>query len=185
MTEAGPNNLTAPAEFMTDTVMREKYASVGRPMYLSLVKIVDDQGNELGPQEPGELIWSGPQIFSGYWNNPEETAATLKDGWVYTGDIAVRDDDGFYYIVGRKKNMFISGGENIFPPEIESVLYQIPEIHETAVIGVSDEKWGEVGKAVISLKPGKSLDKAAVIEFLKSRLGGFKVPLILPVNKDF
>lgn len=184
MTEAGPNNLTAPAEFMTDTVMREKYASVGRPMYLSLVKIVDEGGKELGPNEPGELIWSGPQIFSGYWNNPAETAATLRDGWVYTGDIAVRDDDGYYYIVGRKKNMFISGGENVFPPEIESVLYQIPEVHETAVIGVPDEKWGEVGKAVVSLKPGKSLEKEAIIDFLRTRLAGYKIPRYLAFVDD-
>lgn len=176
MTEAGPNNLTAPAEFMSFEQMREKFASVGKPMYFTQAKIVDDQGQELGVNEVGELIWSGPQIFSGYWNNEEETAKTLRNGWVYTGDMAKKDEDGFYYIVGRKKNMFISGGENVFPPEIEKVLYDIPEIHEVCVIGVPDEKWGEVGKAVISLKPGKQITKEKVLEQLASRLARYKVP---------
>ena len=176
MTEAGPNNLTAPAEFMSDDEMKEKYASVGRPMYFSVPKIVDDGGNELGPNEPGELIWSGPQIFSGYWNKPEATEETLRDGWVYTGDVAVKDDDGYYYIVGRKKNMFISGGENVFPPEVESAVYQVAGVHEVCVIGVPDEKWGEVGKAVISLKPGAELAKDVIIGELKSRLAAYKVP---------
>lgn len=176
MTEAGPNNLTAPAEFMDDETMRKKYASVGRPMYFTLAKIVDDQGNELGDNETGELIWSGPQIFSGYWDNEEETKKTLRDGWVYTGDMATRDEDGYYYIVGRKKNMFISGGENVFPPEIENALYEIPEIHETCVIGVPDDKWGEVGKAVIALKKDKSLSKEDVIVSLKGKLAHYKIP---------
>ncbi len=176
MTEAGPNNLTAPAEFMSEKQMKDKYASVGRPMYFSVAKIVDDNGNELGVNEPGELIWSGPQIFSGYWGNPEASSETLRDGWVYTGDVAVRDEDGYYYIVGRKKNMYISGGENVFPPEVESALYQVNGIHEVCVIGVPDEKWGEVGKAVVSLKPGVSVTKEEIITGLKSRLASYKIP---------
>lgn len=176
MTEAGPNNLTAPAEFMSREEMKEKYAAVGRPMYLTLAKVVDEAGKELGPNETGELIWSGPQIFSGYWKNPEETAKTLRNNWVYTGDMAQYDDDGYFYIVGRKKNMYISGGENVFPPEVENVLYKIPEIHEVCVIGVPDEKWGEVGKAVVALKPGQTVDKAAVKQYLQSHLAGYKVP---------
>ncbi len=184
MTEAGPNNLTAPAEFMGDDMMRKKYASVGKPMYFTLAKIVDDQGNELGDNETGELIWSGPQIFSGYWDNEEETKKTLKDGWVYTGDMAARDEDGYYYIVGRKKNMFISGGENVFPPEIENALYEIPEIHETCVIGVPDEKWGEVGKALISLKKDKQLNKEGIIESLKGKLAHYKIPKYIEFVED-
>jgi fatty-acyl-CoA synthase len=176
MTEAGPNNLSVPAEFANWDEIRAKYASVGKPMYFSLVKIIDDNGNELGDNEVGELIWSGPQIFSGYWKNEAETAKTLKDGWIYTGDMAKRDKDGYYYIVGRKKNMFISGGENVFPPEIEKVLYELSEVYEACVIGVPDEKWGEVGKAIISLRPGQSLTKEAVLAFLGDRLARYKVP---------
>lgn len=176
MTEAGPNNLTAPAEFMDDKTMRDKYASVGRPMYFTLVKIVNEEGDEVGINEPGELIWSGPQIFSGYWKNQDETDKTLKDGWVYTGDMAMKDEDGYYYIIGRKKNMYISGGENVFPPEIENAIYEIPEIHEVCVIGVPDEKWGEVGKAVISLKSDATITKERIIEILKQKLAHYKVP---------
>jgi len=176
MTEAGPNNLSFPAEFATWDEIREKYASVGKPMYFTLCKIIDDNGNELGDDEIGELVWSGPQIFSGYWNNPAETARTLRDGWVYTGDMARRDKDGYYYIVGRKKNMFISGGENVFPPEIEKTLYELPEVYEACIIGVPDDKWGEVGKAVISLRPGQSLTREAVLAYLSGRLARYKVP---------
>lgn len=176
MTEAGPNNLSVPAEFISYEEIREKYASVGKPMYFTLAAIVDDAGNELGDGEVGELIWSGPQIFSGYWNNGEETSKTLRDGWIYTGDMAMRDKDGYYYIVGRKKNMYISGGENVFPPEIEKVLYEMPAVYEACVIGVPDEKWGEVGKAVVSLRPGQTLTKDQVMEFLSSRLAKYKIP---------
>ena len=176
MTEAGPNNLTAPAEFIDMDKIKEKYASVGKPMYFTQAKIVDDEGNELEDNQIGELIWSGPQIFSGYWNNDVETKKTLKDGWIYTGDMAKRDEEGFYYIVGRKKNMFISGGENVFPPEIEKVLYDIPEVHEVCVFGVSDEKWNEVGKAVITLKPGLTISKEKILETLRNRLAHYKVP---------
>jgi len=177
MTEAGPNNLSMPADLIPQTVVEQKYASVGKPMYLALVRLIDDDGNEIaGPNTAGELIWSGPQIFSGYWCNPAETASTLVDGWVHTGDMAEYDEDGFYSIVGRKKNMFISGGENVFPPEVETALYEIEAVRECCVFGVPDDKWGEVGKAVISCKPGLTLTKAEVIDALRARLARYKVP---------
>lgn len=176
MTEAGPNNLTAPAEFMDFAEMRKKHASVGKPMYFTLAKIVDNNGNEVKKGNPGELIWSGPQIFSGYWNNEEETNKTLIDGWVYTGDMAVEDNEGYYYIVGRKKNMFISGGENVFPPEVEKVIYEFDGVHEVCVIGVTDETWGEVGKAIITVKEDKKIDTAKLKEYLKKKLAHYKVP---------
>ena len=177
MTEAGPNNLSTPPQFVPQKVIEEKYASVGKPFYLSQPILIDDDGNEITtPNTPGELLWSGPQIFCGYWGNEEETKNTLVDGWVHTGDMASFDEDGFYYIVGRKKNMFISGGENVFPPEIESALYEIEAIREACVIGVPDEKWGEVGKAVVSLKPGMSIDKESVLANLNGKLARYKIP---------
>lgn len=176
MTEAGPNNLSVLAEHLTWEKIKEKHASVGKPMYLAMAKIVDDKGNEVEENEIGELLWSGPQIFSGYWRNEEETAKTLRGDWVYTGDMARRDESGFYYIVGRKKNMFVSGGENVFPPEIEKVLYELTQVREACVIGVPDEKWGEVGKAVISCNPGRQLTREEVLSHLRERIAHYKVP---------
>lgn len=177
MTEAGPNNLSTPPQFVPQEVIEEKYASVGKPFYLTQVKLIDDDDNEItAPNTPGELLWAGPQIFCGYWGNEAETKTTLVDGWVHTGDMATFDEDGFYYIVGRKKNMFISGGENVFPPEIESALYEIEAVREVCVIGVPDEKWGEVGKAVVSLKPGMTIDKAGILAQLNGKLARYKIP---------
>ncbi len=176
LTEGGPTNLCAPVNFMSLEEIQAKSASVGKPFTFTSAKLVDEAGQEVQEGQAGELIFSGPQIFSGYWRNEAETAKILRDGWVYTGDMAQKDRDGFYYIVGRKKNMFISGGENVFPPEIETVLYQIPAVHECCVIGVPDPKWGEVGKAVISLKPGQSATKEEVLAFLKPKLAPYKVP---------
>lgn len=184
MTEAGPNNLTGPAENMNIAQMRDKFASVGKPMYFTLVKIVDDEGNEVSAGTPGELVWSGPQIFSGYWNNEKETQETLRDGWVYTGDMAIVDEDGFYYIVGRKKNMYISGGENVFPPEVEKAIYGFEGIHEVCVIGVPDELWGEVGKAVLTLKPNEKVDQDELKNYLVEKLAKFKVPKFYEIIEE-
>lgn len=184
MTEAGPNNLSVLAEHLTWEEIKQKHASVGKPMYLTMAKIVDSEGNELKENEVGELIWSGPQIFSGYWRNEEETAKTLRQSWVFTGDMARRDEDGFYHIVGRKKNMFVSGGENVFPPEIEKVLYELTQIREACVFGVPDEKWGEVGKAVISLNPGQNLTKKEIITHLRSKIAHYKVPKYVQIIDD-
>ncbi|MBP1924511.1 fatty-acyl-CoA synthase [Sedimentibacter acidaminivorans] len=184
MTEAGPNNLSSTPQFMKDETIKKKYASVGKPMYLTMTKIVDEKGNQVGINEVGELLWSGPQIFSGYWGNEKETDKTLVDGWVYTGDMATVDEDGYYYIVGRKKNMYISGGENIFPPEIENALYEISEIHEVCVFGVPDEKWGEVGKAVISLKPDKIITREEIKSLLRNKLAGYKIPKYIQFLDD-
>ena len=139
--------------------------------------MIDDDGNTITtPNTPGELLWAGPQIFGGYWGNKEETEKTLVDGWVHTGDMATFDEDGFYYIVGRKKNMFISGGENVFPPEVERAIYEIEAVREVCVIGVPDEKWGEVGKAVVSVKPGMSIDKDGLLTALNGKLARYKIP---------
>jgi fatty-acyl-CoA synthase len=185
MTEAGPNNISAPAHLMDQATVEAKFATVGKPMYLTMVKLVRDDGEEItSPDTSGELLWSGPQIFSGYWNNEAETSATLSGGWIHTGDMATRDADGYYTIVGRKKNMFISGGENVFPAEIESALYNVEEVRECCVIGVPDEKWGEVGKAVVSLKPGAVADKASILGALGSALARYKIPRYLTIVDD-
>lgn len=185
MTEAGPNNISSPAQFLSMETICEKYESVGKPMYLSMVKIIDDNGTEIHePNVAGELVWSGPQIFSGYWDNKEATQETLVNGWVYTGDMAKKDEDGFYYIVGRKKNMYISGGENVFPPEVETALYEIQGINEVCVFGVADEKWGEVGKAVISLKSKAKLDKEMILQKLAGRLAKYKIPKYITFVED-
>lgn len=185
MTEAGPNNLSVPAHVHSMDKIKEKYESVGKPMYLSVAKLQDDDGNTVTTaDQEGELLWSGPQIFSGYWGNVQATEETLIDGWVHTGDMAKFDEEGFYYIVGRKKNMFISGGENVFPPEIETVIYDIEGVHEVCVFGVPDEKWGEVGKAVISLKPGAHLVKEDILSYLKTKLAKYKVPKYITFVED-
>jgi fatty-acyl-CoA synthase len=124
----------------------------------------------------GELLIRGPHVFSGYWNEPEATAASITDGWLHTGDLASCDEDGVYTIAGRLKDMIISGGENIYPAEVESVLHAHPDVAEAALIGVPDEKWGEVGWAVIVLRPGAAAGEAAILDFCRDRLARYKIP---------
>ena len=114
--------------------------------------------------------------MSGYWNKPEQTAAVMKEGWLYTGDLATLDDEGFFYIVDRATDMYISGGENIHPTELENLLLTNPKIFDVAVYGVPDEKWGQVGKATIVLKDGQNLTSEEVLNFLRAKIGKFKLP---------
>ncbi len=168
---------TGPTVFLSDEqTARRKIGSVGRPVTYALTKVVDDEGRSLGPNQRGELLVKGPGITPGYWHNPEATKAAIRDGWLWSGDIAYYDDDGDYYIVDRSKDMFISGGENVYPAEVENVLFQMDAIAEAAVIGVPDAKWGEVGKAIIAGKPGAMLAPEAIAKFCRERLAGYKVP---------
>lgn len=159
-----------------------KPGSVGKPVFYCDVKIIDNEGNDCPPRKEGEIIARGPNITPGYWNNPEETKKALrrwKDGniWLFTGDIAKKDEDGYFYIVGRRTDMIISGGENIFPREIEDLLISHPKIKDVAVIGVPDEKWGEVPMAVINLKDFKApLTEDEVLKFLEGKIARFKMP---------
>ncbi len=157
-------------------IIREKAGSVGMPSPFTEGKIMTPEGREAAPNEIGELWVRGPNVTPGYWNKPAETAATFEGEWLKTGDSARKDEDGFYYIVDRTKDMFISGGENVYPVEIEAVLAEMPEILDCAVIGVPDQKWGEVGAAIILLKDGGALTPEAVIAFVKSRLASYKAP---------
>ncbi|MCX7172420.1 MAG: AMP-binding protein, partial [Proteobacteria bacterium] len=169
---------TGPTVFLTDeATARRKVGTVGKPVMYVETRVVDSQTRQtLAANQRGELLLRGPGITTGYWNNPTATANSFEDGWLCSGDIAYFDDDGDYCIVDRSKDMYISGGENVYPAEVENVLFQIEGVAEVAVIGVHDDKWGEVGKAVVSLKPGAQLSAEAVIAHCKARLAGFKVP---------
>jgi fatty-acyl-CoA synthase len=171
MTETGPTVFLSNEE-----TARTKVGCVGRPVTYALTKVVDPAGNPLPANKPGELLIKGPGITPGYWNNPEATKAAFQDGWLRSGDIAYYDNEGDYYIVDRSKDMYISGGENVYPAEVENILVQIDGVAEAAVIGVADAKWGEVGKALIALKPETRLSAEAVTAFCKQRLAGYKVP---------
>lgn len=180
LTEVGPNNF----QFPDDAVM-ERPTSVGFPVFHCDMKIVDDDNKTLGDEEVGELMLRGPHTFSGYWDEPEESAKVIEsDGWVHTGDLVKRDSEGFYYIVGRKKDMFISGGENVFPAEIEEVLFKHPAILEAAVIGVPHEKWGEVGKVFIVLKDGASLKEDEIRQYMDGKLARYKIPKHYEFRED-
>ena len=153
-----------------------KIGSTGKVLLHTEMRIVNDEGGDCGPNEIGELWVAGPNITPGYWNRPDATAAAFEGRWLKTGDAARTDDEGFVYIVDRWKDMYISGGENVYPAEIENVLYQLPQVAEAAIIGVPSDKWGEVGLAVIALKPGTTIDRATVVEHCVPRLAKFKVP---------
>jgi fatty-acyl-CoA synthase len=181
LTEVGPNNFYLPQD-----CIKEKPTSVGLPVIHCDTKIINTETNEIVKQgEVGELLLSGPHIFSGYWDEPEETKKTIEpDGWVHTGDLVKQDEDGFYYIVGRRKEMYISGGENVYPVEIEEILFKHPAIDLAAVIGVPDEKWGEVGKVFLTLKPGKETNGEEIREYLTERLAKYKIPKYYEIRES-
>ena len=173
MTETGPTAfVAAPEDALT------KIGSVGKPQMLLDVRIVDPDGSDVAPGETGEIWMRGAGLTPGYWKRPEETAkAFTADGWLKSGDVGRRDAEGCYYVSGRIKEMYISGGENVYPAEVENVLARHPAVLEAAVIGVPDEKWGEVGHAFILLRPGAaSVAAAEVIQFCRSNLAGYKAP---------
>ena len=146
-------------------------------------KVVDDKGNEIvpGSGEVGELILAGQHMMLGYWNKPEATSEALKDGWLYTGDLCTVDEDGFFTICDRKKDMIISGGENIYPAELENVLAGCPEVHEAAVIGVKSEKWGETPLAIVVPAPGSNPTPESLQNYCKENLAGYKLPRLFEI----
>ncbi len=171
MTETSPACI-----FLDPSDALRKIGSTGKALMHTEFRIVNDAGDDCAPDEVGELWVAGPNITPGYWNKPEATAGAFDGRWLKTGDAARMDDEGFVYIVDRWKDMYISGGENVYPAEVENVLYQLPQVAEAAIIGVPHERWGEVGLAVIALKPGETLDRATVVEHCVERLAKFKVP---------
>jgi len=150
--------------------------SVGRPFAVTRVRLLDDAGREVADDEVGELYSLSPYIFNGYFNQPEETAAALRDGWVTAGDLARRDADGYLYIVDRKKDMVVTGGLNVYPREIEEILHRHPAVLEAAVIGVPDEQWGEALAAVVVTRPGTNVRPAGLEAHCRESLAGYKVP---------
>ncbi|MEG2382337.1 MAG: AMP-binding protein [Oscillospiraceae bacterium] len=176
MTEIGPNNMCHPIGLMTIDDVREKWNSCGKPAPFNQIRFLDEEGNDVPQGERGELVFNGKLLFSGYWNNPEAAAEMLQNGWVHSGDMGYLDEDGFCYISGRKKNMFISGGENIFPQEIEDVIMTIPGIWEACVVGVPDHKWGEVGRVLIVADPTENVTREKILAKVKEEMSSIKVP---------
>jgi long-chain acyl-CoA synthetase len=145
---------------------------------------VETGTRELPIGEPGELVIKGPQVMKGYWNAPEETAHALRDGWLYTGDIARMDEDGYFYIVDRKKDMINVGGYNVYPREIEEVLFEHPDVAEAVAVGVPDEYRGETVKAFVVRKPGSTVTEDELVSYCKDNLAPYKVPKVLEFRDE-
>ena len=169
LTEASGNNFWLPPE-----MVQEKIGSVGYPLFHIDMKVIREDGTECGVDEEGELLIRGPNVVAGYWNRPEATAETIIDGWLHTGDVATCDSDGCFRVLGRSKDMFISGGENVYPAEVESVITAFSNVREAAVVGVPDVTWGEVGRAFVVVDDG--FDANALKAFLDERLARYKIP---------
>ncbi len=140
------------------------------------MRIVDGDGRDVARGETGELVIWGPHVCAGYWRNPEATAKALRDGWFHTGDMARQDNEGFYYLAGRYKDMIISGGENVYAAEVETAFLEHPAVGEAALIGQPDDKWGEVGVMVVVTRPGRTATEDELLAFCRQRLARYKVP---------
>jgi fatty-acyl-CoA synthase len=172
LTETSPGAL-----FLRAEESAAKVGSAGTPAFFTDVRVARPDGTDVARGEPGEILVHGPNVMAGYWRLPDETAAVLSgDGWLHTGDIAIVDDDGYVYVRDRIKDLIISGGENIYPAEVEDVLYQHPAVAECGVIGVPDQRWGEVGRAVVVLRPGATASEADLLAFCDGRLARYKIP---------
>ena len=174
LTEAGPGGVLLDAE---DHL--RKLGASGKAIINTEARVVDDRGGDIKPGEVGEFILRGETIMKCYYRNPEATAETIKDGWLYTGDLATIDDEGFITLVDRRKDMIITGGENVYSTEVEQVLYQCPGVLEAAVIGVQNQVWGETVAAVICPKPDTSLTAEEIRAFCLDKLADYKVPRII------
>jgi len=171
MTEVGPNCFS----LHQDDAIRKR-GSIGQPNFYIEARVVDAAGADCATDEPGELWLRSDVVTPGYWNKPEETAAAMQDGWFRTGDVVRRDAEGFHFVMDRKKNMFISGGENVYPAEVEHAIEDHPSVREAAVIGVPDPQWGEVGKVFVSLHEGCTFDLADLQAHCRDRLARYKIP---------
>ena len=171
LTEVGVNCFS-----MTDEDALRKRGSVGKPIFHSEMRLVNANGADVPVGETGELLIKGPHVCSGYWNNPEATAEALQDGWFRTGDMARIDEEGYFYIAGRIKDMIISGGENVYAAEVEAVFREHPSVADAALIGLPDQKWGEVGLMTVACKPKQSVSAEELLQFCSGRLAKYKIP---------
>jgi acyl-CoA synthetase (AMP-forming)/AMP-acid ligase II len=153
-----------------------KAGSCGKPFFHTRIRVVNEEGNDAEPGEKGEVLLRAPNTMKGYWNRPEDTAEALQDGWLHTGDIGEMDEDGYLYIMDRKKDMIISGGENIYPAEIEDSLLRHPKVADAGVIGYADAKWGESVKAILVVKQGEELTEKELVDWCQGKIGRFKIP---------
>lgn len=171
LTEAASQVTTlAPADAL------RKLGSAGRPLFPVTVRIADEAGRPLPPGEAGEILVRGPTVTAGYFGRPEETARALRDGWLHTGDIGYLDQEGYLYVLDRRDDLIVSGGENVYPAEVEAVLRQHPAVADAAVIGLPDERWGQTVAAAVVLRPGCAVDGDELVRFCRERLAGYKVP---------
>lgn len=170
LTEFGPNVFS-----LNEQDAIRKIGSIGFPNFYVQARVVNELGRDLPTGEIGELVLRGPMCMTGYWGNDKATAETIRDGWLHTGDLVRQDEEGYFYVVGRKKDMFKSGGENVYPAELEKVLRAVPGVREVAVIGVPDEKWGEVGKAFV-VREANGPSEELLREHCAKNLAKFKIP---------
>ena len=171
LTEVGPNCFS-----LHQDDAKRKIGSIGFPNFYINAKVIGENNALCSNNKVGELCLKSPVVTPGYWNKPEETANSIKDGWFRTGDMMLKDDEGYFYVIDRKKNMFISGGENVYPAEIEKIILSNKCVEDCAVIGVEDTKWGEVGKAFIVAKKNCKLKKEEIIKFCSDKLAKYKIP---------
>ncbi|HSV87731.1 MAG TPA: long-chain fatty acid--CoA ligase [Bacteroidales bacterium] len=171
LTEVGPNVMSLNHQDAT-----RKAGSIGKPNFYFEIRVVDENGKDVPLGEVGEFLLKGPTVAPGYWNNPEATANAIKEGWFHTGDLVRQDEEGFFYVVDRIKNMYISGAENVYPAEVEHLLRQNPNIDEVAIIGVPHPKWGETGKAFVVLKKNSIATDADILGFCQGKLAKYKIP---------
>lgn len=176
----------SPVTNCNPTVGKRKMGSIGLPFPNTECKIVDAETGtkKLAPEEAGELAVKGPQVMKGYWNMPEETSKVMKNGWLLTGDIAKMDEEGFFYILDRKKDMVIASGFKIYPREVEDVLATHPKIRESVAVGVPDPYRGETLKAYIVLKDGVSANPEEIVDYCRERLAAYKVPRMVEIRED-
>jgi fatty-acyl-CoA synthase len=168
---------TAPgATSLSPRHSRERSTTSGLPHFFTDIRVVDPDGHDVAAGDIGEILVAGPNVIHGYWNQPQATADAFTDGWFRSGDLGFRDQDGFLTIADRAKDMFISGGENVYPAEIERVILELPEVAEAAVIGVPDDRWGEVGRAVVTAVPGSTVTHELIARHLDGRLARYKIP---------
>ncbi|VWX61865.1 conserved hypothetical protein [Burkholderiales bacterium 8X] len=158
--------------------------SCGRAAFGTELRVVDDDDLDVKPGEVGEIVFRGPQVMTGYWNDPEKTAETMRSGWLHSGDMATLDERGYLTIVDRKKDLIISGGANISSREVEEVLYWHPAIREASVIGKPDEEWGELPHAFVSLHPGRTVGSEELVAFCRERLSGYKCPRTVDIIEE-